>query len=155
MDSGAVSGVRASGSALEAEPELDRQFICVPLTDVTKSSDLARLFAVNAMVFKCDCGPRVSEAAGELAALMQDLIDVSDSVDREAQRTLCGHVYGVVLELRRLGHAVSIGHALLDVRAGSSSRSSERRSWEVLCVVLRDAQKAMPVALIPTPMTIA
>jgi hypothetical protein len=145
---------RASLQGDERAP--DRGFVCLPLTDVAKSIDLACVFSVNAMVFKCESeDQRAVEAADQLSALMQDLIDVAEGIDRISQRALCRHVYGIVLELRRLGFAVSVGQGRLDVRGSGAPFSAALKSWQVLCVVLRDARKAMPVALIPTPMTIA
>lgn len=139
-----------------AEPELDRQFVCVPLADIDKSADLACVFSVNAMVFKCECeDPRAVEAGAQLASLMQDLIDVADEIDGLSQRALCAQVYTIVTELGRLGFAVAIGHGRLDVWGGEPPPSPALKSWQVLCVVLREAHKAMPVALVPTPMNIA
>lgn len=139
-----------------SEPELDRQFVCVPLADVETSEDLACVFSVNTMVFKCECeDPQAIEAGEYLASLMQDLIDVADDIDRLSQRALCSLVYAVVSELRRVGFAVAVGQGTLDVWAAEPPPSPALKSWQVLCVVLRDVHKAMPVALVPTPMNIA
>lgn len=132
------------------------QFVCVRLTDVATSADLERVFVVNAMVFKCECDDaHAAEAADQLSVLMQDMIDIADVLDRRAQQVLSSRVYGVVKEFRRGGYVVSIGAEKINVQSASSSSVVAQKPWQVLCVVLRDANRAMPLVLLPTPMAIA